>query len=102
MRSFIFEHTQKTLVKLDLESLEYMPSLVKTLPEISEDGLRYHYELREDVRWEDGSELTAEDVAFTAKLQICPLTDNANVRGNYSSVIKNIILIQKTLRNLQW
>lgn len=92
MRSFIFEHTQKTLIKLDLESLEYKPSLVKMLPEISEDGLRYHYELRDDVRWEDGSELTAEDVVFTAKLQICPLTDNANVRGNYSSVIKNIIL----------
>ena len=92
MRSFIFEHTQKTLVKLDLESLEYMPSLVKTLPKISEDGLRYHYELRDDVKWEDGSELTADDVVFTAKLQICPLTDNANVRGNYSSVIKNVIL----------
>ncbi len=92
MRSFIFEHTQKTLVKLDLKRLEYMPSLVKTLAEVSKDGLRYHYELRDDIRWDDGSELTANDVVFTAKLQICPLTDNANVRGNYSSVIKNVII----------
>ena len=92
MRSFIFEHTQKTLVKLDLKRLEYMPSLVKTLAEVSKDGLRYHYELRDDIKWDDGSELTADDVVFTAKLQICPLTDNANVRGNYSSVIKNVII----------
>ena len=92
MRSFIFEHTQKTLVKLDLKSLEYIPSLAKSLPEVSEDGLKYHYELREDVRWDDGSPLTAEDIEFTVKLQICPLTDNANVRGNYTSVIKDIIL----------
>ena len=27
MRSFIFEHTQKTLIKLDVSSLEYIPSL---------------------------------------------------------------------------
>ena len=92
MRSFIFEHTQKTLVKLDLKRLEYMPSLVKSLAEVSKDGLRYHYELRDDIKWDDGSELTADDVVFTAKLQICPLTDNANVRGNYSSVIKNVII----------
>ena len=92
MRSFIFEHTQKSLVKLDLKTLNYFPSLVKTLPEISEDGLLYHYELRDDVRWDDGSELTAKDIEFTVKLQICPLTDNANVRGNYTSVIKDIIL----------
>ena len=38
MRSFIFEYTQKTLTKLDLESLEYTPILTKNLAEISEDG----------------------------------------------------------------
>ena len=36
MRSFIFNYTQKSLVKLDLESLEYVPSLAKNLAEISE------------------------------------------------------------------
>ena len=91
MRSFIFEHTQKTLIKLDVSSLEYIPSLAKSLPEISDDGLFYHYELRDDIRWDDGSELTAKDIEFTTKLQLCPLT-NANVRGNYSSVIRDIIL----------
>ena len=43
MRSFIFEHTQKTLIKLDVSSLEYIPSLAKSLPEISDDGLLYQF-----------------------------------------------------------
>jgi peptide/nickel transport system substrate-binding protein len=92
MRSFIFNYTQKSLVKLDLKTLEYIPSLAKSLPEISEDGLTYYYELREDAKWDDGSSITAKDVQFSVKLQLCPLTDNANVRGNYTSVIKNIEL----------
>jgi peptide/nickel transport system substrate-binding protein len=92
MRSFIFQHTQQTLVKLDLKSLDYIPSLAKSLPTVSEDGLRYDYELRDDLKWDDGSPVTAQDVLFTSKIQVCPLTNNANVRGNYTSVIKNVIL----------
>ena len=92
MRSFIFNYTQKSLVKLDLKTLEYVPSLAKSLPEISEDGLSYYYELREDAKWDDGTPITAKDVQFSVKLQLCPLTDNANVRGNYTSVIKSIEL----------
>ena len=82
MRSFIFNYTQKSLIKLDLESLEYVPSLAKELAEISKDGLRYTFELRDDVRWDDGNPISAEDVLFTTKLQLCPLTDNAQIRGN--------------------
>ena len=52
------------------------------------------------MRWDDGSELTAQDIEFTTKLQLCPLTDNANVRGNYSSVIKDIIFYPDNPKNL--
>lgn len=90
MRSFIFNYTQKSLVKLDLESLAYVPSLAKNLAEISEDGLRYTFELRDDAKWDDGTPVTAEDVLFTTKLQLCPLTDNTQIRGNYTSVIKSL------------
>ena len=90
MRSFIFNYTQKSLVKLDLNSLEYVPSLAKNLAEISEDGLSYTFELREDAKWDDGTAVTAQDVIFTTKLQLCPLTDNAQIRGNYTSVIKSV------------
>jgi peptide/nickel transport system substrate-binding protein len=33
--------------------------------EVSEDGLVYTFHLRENVRWQDGEPLTADDVLFT-------------------------------------
>lgn len=92
MRSYIFQYTQKTLVKLDLQSLEYIPLLAKNLAEISNNGLEYTYELKEGVKWDDGTELTAKDVLFSTKVMLCPLTNNAQIRSNYSSVIKSIQL----------
>ena len=90
MRTFVFQYTQKTLIKLDIESLEYIPSLVKEMPIASEDNLSFEYEIKEGTLWDDGTELNAEDVAFSVKLMLCPLTNNAQIRSNYTTVIKSI------------
>ena len=90
MRSFVFQYTQKTLVKLDLESLDYIPLLTKNLAEVSKDGLRYSYEINDSIYWDDGTQFTAKDVEFSTKIMLCPLTNNAQIRSNYSSVIKSI------------
>ena len=92
IRSYIFNYTQKTLIKLDIESLEYIPSLVKSMPTASEDNLSFEYEIKEGIKWDDGTALTAKDVAFSVKLMLCPLTNNAQIRGNYTTVIKSIEL----------
>lgn len=90
MRSYIFNYTQKTLIKLDLVSLEYVPILVKKMPEVSSDNLSFSYELKDDIFWDDGTPLTAKDVEFSTKIMLCPLTNNAQIRGNYNSVIKSV------------
>ena len=46
------------------------------------------------IKWDDGTDLTAKDVFFSTKIMLCPLTNNAQIRSNYSSVIKSIELIQ--------
>ena len=94
-RSYIFNYTQKTLIKLDLESLEYIPLLVKEIPEGSDDNLSFTYELKNGITWDDGTPFTAKDVAFSVKIMLCPLTNNSQIRGNYSTIIKDI-----DLRNL--
>ena len=58
IRSFVFQYTQKTLIKLDHESLEYIPFLVESMPEISEDGLRYTYIIKDGIKWDDGTPFT--------------------------------------------
>ena len=92
MRTFIFQYTQKTLIKLDMESLEYIPTLVKEMPIASDDNLSFSYELKDGILWDDGSSFTAEDVAFSVKLMLCPLTNNAQIRSNYTTVIESIEL----------
>jgi len=109
MRTFVFQYTQKTLIKLDMVSLEYIPTLVKSMPIASADNLSFSYEIKEGVLWDDGSSLTAEDVAFSVKLMLCPLTNNAQIRSNYTTVIKsieldptNIMKFKMHAQNVHW
>lgn len=53
------------LLEKDPETLEVYPSLLTKMPEVSEDGLVYTFELKEGVKFHDGSDLTTEDVRYT-------------------------------------
>jgi peptide/nickel transport system substrate-binding protein len=79
-REFIFRYTQMTLLSNDLLNRGIRPQLVKSMPEISADGLRYTYELLDGITWDDGSPLTVNDVIFTFKANKCPLVDNPDAR----------------------
>ena len=92
MRSYIFSYTQKTLLGLDLKSLDYVPDLIKELPSSSEDNKTFYFELRDDIKWDNGEQLTGEDVVFSAKIMLCHLTNNSQIRPIYNSVIKSVNL----------
>lgn len=53
------------LLEKDPETLEVYPSLLSKMPEVSEDGLVYTFELKEGVKFHDGSDLTTEDILYT-------------------------------------
>lgn len=58
------------LVQIPADSTELEPALATEVPSvenggISEDGLTYTFKLREGVTFQDGSELTAEDVKYS-------------------------------------
>jgi peptide/nickel transport system substrate-binding protein len=50
---------------------EFVPSLAKSWS-LSEDGRMLTYELRDDIRWEDGRPTTAKDVVFTFECMTNP------------------------------
>jgi peptide/nickel transport system substrate-binding protein len=83
---FAQEYLQRTLTRIDMRDYRHIPILVKDLPKASADGLNYTYRLREDVRWDDGSNLTPEDVIFTMKVNKCPLTNNPVYKASYLNV----------------
>lgn len=60
-----------TLIKVNSD-LEFEPDLLTELPEISDDGLEYTFKLRKGVKFQDGVELTAEDVKFLYEMKMAP------------------------------
>ena len=61
----ISENVCDTLVTLDPNTQEVLPLLLTQLPTVSEDGLTYSFELKSDVKFHDGTVLTANDVKYT-------------------------------------
>ncbi len=63
------------LVRLDY-NFAPQPELAESW-EISGDGLKYTFRLREDVKWHDGTPFTAQDVEFTFREMTCELHNRA-------------------------
>ncbi|AEH51380.1 ABC transporter substrate-binding protein [Pseudothermotoga thermarum] len=62
-----------TLVRYKGETLELEPELLAKMPEVSEDGLVYTFELKKGVKFHDGkTELTSDDVRFTIERMLDP------------------------------
>ena len=88
LRSHIYTYTHRPLLKINLKTSDLEPLLITGLP-TTEDGKKFLYSLREDMTWDDGSPVTRDDVAFTLKMNLCPLSNNQAIRPLYSNVIKN-------------
>ena len=62
----IFDHVLDTLLRRNLDTFEWDPYLAKKWT-ISEDGKTFTFTIRKDVKWHDGTPLTAQDVIFSFK-----------------------------------
>ncbi len=95
-----------TLIRFKGSSLrEFEPSLAKRVPTrenglISEDGKTYKFEIRDDIKFTDGTPLTAEDVLYSLRrflisdtaggpssLLLAPLLDVNSTRDDNGNII---------------
>ena len=84
-QSRVEELVLESLLTRDPETLAFGPLLAESW-EVSEDGLTIAYDLRDDVRFSDGSPMTSEDVVFTMNLIKDPKTNNPNLKSYYEVV----------------
>ncbi|MFQ5878817.1 MAG: peptide ABC transporter substrate-binding protein [Dehalococcoidia bacterium] len=63
------------------------PAMAADMPEISQDGKTYTVRLREDLKWSDGDDLTAEDFVMGVKR-----TCNPDIAGGYEYLIDAVIV----------
>src|SRR5262245_6220376 len=73
------------------------PLLIEAPPTVSDDHLTYTVKVRDGVKWHDGRPFTAEDVLFTFKATVCPLTDAAGDRS-YLTDLTDVQVDGRTVR----
>lgn len=83
--SIVEQHVFDSLTDVHPETLESIPHVAKSW-EIAEDHLTYTFHLRDDVKFTDGTPLTAHDVKFTFDKMMDPGVDAAHYRSYFVSV----------------
>ncbi len=81
VQSYIFE----SLLTRDPETLEWLGLIAKSW-QISDDGLSFTFQLRDDVKFSDGVALTADDVAFTFAFIQNPVIAAPRERAVYDKI----------------
>ena len=76
----------ETMMLQDNQTLEYVPWIATSQPEVTADKLSYTFTLRKDAYFSDGTPLTGEDVIFSLKSIKNPFTDAASTRNYYKDV----------------
>lgn len=61
------------------DDLELQPLLITEMPKLDDDGVTYHFTLKEGVKFHDGTTLTADDVKFTFERMFLPETAGKSV-----------------------
>lgn len=69
-------------------SEEAKPGVAKTW-DVSEDGLTYTFDLRDDAKWADGKAVTAEDFVYSWQRLVDPTSDCVRNGALLNGVVKN-------------
>ncbi|WP_034552138.1 peptide ABC transporter substrate-binding protein [Carnobacterium funditum] len=75
------------LVAYDLSG-EIVPADAKDMPEISEDGLTYTFNIREDANWSNDTPVTAADYLFAWQRMVDP-ANGSGYAYLFSGIVKN-------------
>ena len=90
--AYVFENIHKTLLKVDLISLELISDLATGLPE-QIDSITFRYTIQEGSKWDDGTPVTAEDVRFTLLLAMCPLNNAPQKRLTLEEFVDSVKVV---------
>lgn len=81
VQSYVLE----SLLSRDPETLEWQGLIAKSW-QISDDGLTFTFQLRDDVTFSDGKPVTADDVAFSFQFIMDPRIDAPRERAYYEKI----------------
>ncbi len=83
------------------EAGDMIPVLASKLPEVSTDHMRITVHLRDDIHWQDGTPITAEDVKFSLDKIQDPGIPALNKEGFFEKLARLEVIDDRTLV-FQW
>lgn len=86
---YILRHIFMTLLEIDFKTLELLPGLAVSRPEMVKDSLGQlliTYKLRPEAKWDNGQQITAKDVEFSLKVIKTPKVDNQPNKPYYEFI----------------
>ena len=81
--SYVKDHLFQYLVDINPYTLEMVPIIAKDLPQVSEDGMEFTYEIREEAHWDNGDPIDGYDYEFSVKAMMSPLSEAQHIRVYY-------------------
>ena len=69
---------------------DFVCDLCTTMPQPSDDGKTYTFKIRADIKWHDGSSLTAADVSASWNAIIHPPEGTTSARESYYIMVDTV------------
>lgn len=84
----IMRHIFQPLINTDYFTYEMVPQLAKAVPEaVEKDGkIIMEMEIKEGAKWDNGTPVTGEDVAFSLKILKLPKADNERIKPYFEYI----------------
>ncbi len=85
--------THQYLYTLDPVSYDYMPVLAKQRAKVYEEEgvIKLDFEIRPEAKWDNGEQITGQDVAFSLKLYFVPEAETGHIKP-YLDYVADIIV----------
>ncbi len=93
VNGYIYE----SLLERDNRTLGLVPLLAQAY-EVSPDRLSFLFTLRDDIRWQDGVPLTADDVKFTFDRIVDPKVDCPHLKSYFKDLVGVEVLDARSVR----
>ncbi|HYG52929.1 MAG TPA: ABC transporter substrate-binding protein [Flavobacteriales bacterium] len=90
LRAQIFDLTQRSLLERDIRTNKLIPALLTQMPQVKTSGDAMYLELRNDVKWDDGTSFTVDDAIFSMKILVCPLVNNPSYKPTFLPIFYDI------------
>ncbi len=99
IRDEVLHYLHCALINTDLSNGNMRPGICESMPVFSNNNQSLTFKIRKGITWDDGLQVTANDIAFTIKASKCNLTNNVSNKFFFENVKD---FIADSLNNLQF